>query len=343
MATLRDVAKLSGVSTATVSNVLNARNDRVSPETREKVLAAVRKLKYRPIALEKDQKAIRTQNLGVMVTDITKNPLLLHGYFRNTLDGIMEAAMFAGWSVTIFAEKTWDDLGLAIRRSYDGRCDGLIIIAPTKDSETVKTLQERGVTLVLVGTTANLPGISSVDIDNDSCAAQIANHFLGLGHRRFAFVGTDSITMSANERERTFRRVLVDAGIPPANYSVHWLKLEKKTPDDLIAEFQAMGPKRPTAVFGWHDEAAMGVLKAAQRAGLRVPEDISIVGIDDSPEAGQCSPGLSSIPQPLHLIGKRAASLIIERVADGHAPDEIVRFTSELIVRGSTGPSPDKS
>jgi len=276
----------------------------------------------------------------VMVTDITKNPILLHGYFRNTLDGIMEAAMFAGWNVTVFAEKTWDDLGLAIRRSYDGRCDGLIIIAPVKDSDTVRTLQERGVNLVLVGTTATLPGVSSVDIDNEFAATQIANHLLSLGHKTFAFVGLDSVTMSAVERERSFRATLTAAGIPSASYSVHWLKPEKLTPDELLRQFIAMGDRRPTGIMGWHDGMGLALVEASRRVGLRVPQDLSIASVDDAPEALQSSPELTSVPQPLHAIGKRAASLIIDRLTDSQVKDEIVRFTSELIVRGSTGPAP---
>jgi LacI family transcriptional regulator len=107
MATIREVAKAAGVSTATVSNVLNGRLERVSTETQERVLATVRALKYRPTALEKNQKAILTQNVGVIVPDLTEGPLRRHNYFRNILDGVLESAALRGWSVTIFIERMW--------------------------------------------------------------------------------------------------------------------------------------------------------------------------------------------------------------------------------------------
>jgi len=338
MATLRDVARLAGVSTATVSNVLNSRNQRVSTETRQKVLAAVRELRYKPTALEKDQKAILTKNLGVMLMDITKNPITRHGYFREVLDGIMEAAMFRGWSVTIFAEKLWDDLGLAVRRSYDGRCDGLVVIAPTVANETVAALQERGTPLVLVGTTATLPGVSSVDIDNEQGAILLASHLLELGHRSFAFLGDRPTIMSAVERERGFRHALLESGIPADRYRANWARDGGKSLEDFVKAWKKEGRNRPTAFFGWHDHMAQAFLRICQAEGIRVPGDLSLVGIDNAPEGIESQ--ITSVPQPLHLIGKRASTLLIDRLAEPDLPDEIVRFSVELVHRASTGPVP---
>jgi LacI family transcriptional regulator len=339
MATLRDVAKLSGVSTATVSNVLNARSDRVSPETRDRVLSAVRQLRYRPTALEKDQKAILTQNVGVMVTDTTKHPILFHGYFREVLDGILEAAMFRGWSVTIFAEKMWDDLGLAIRRSYDGRCDGLIMIAPPQDSETVKTLQERGVPLVLVGTTAALPGVSSVDIDNESVGAAAAAHLLELGHRRFAYLAPNPDTAAANEREASFRARLRQAGLPDDATRTFFARNEAAL--EVVADvISGMGSARPTAIMCWHDGAACSFGAILKARGFRIPDDFSIVGVDKDPLGDIFEPPITTFPQPLHTLGKRAANLLIDRLGEDRLPDEVVRYSTELTIRGSSGPAP---
>jgi len=338
MATLRDVARLAGVSTATVSNVLNSRNQRVSVETRQKVLAAVRELRYKPTALEKDQKAILTKNLGVMLMDITKNPITRHGYFREVLDGIMEAAMFRGWSVTIFAEKLWDDLGLAVRRSYDGRCDGLVVIAPTVANETVAALQERGTPLVLIGTTATLPGVSSVDIDNEQASILLANHLLELGHRSFAFLGDRPTIMAAVERERGFRNALIEAGIPADRYRSNWARDGGKPLDEFVKAWKKDGRNRPTAFFGWNDGMAQAFLQICQAEGIRAPGDLSLVGIDNAPESIESQ--ITSVPQPLHLIGKRASTLLIDRLAEPDLPDEIVRFSVELVIRASTGPPP---
>ncbi len=343
MASLRDVAQLCGVSTATVSNVLNSRNERVSLETRQRVLAAVRELKYRPTALEKNQKAIRTQNLGVMVTDITKNPITRHGYFREVLDGIMEGAMFRGFSVTIFAEKLWDDLGLAVRRSYDGRRDGLIVIAPSTENETVAVLQERGTPLILIGATATRPGVSSVDIDNEQVGIIAAKHLLDLGHRSFAFLGDKTIVVSALEREVAFRNQLLAEGIPAERYRANWMRDGGLLIPDLVRSWRGQGSARPTGFLIWHDAMAASFIEACRSEGIDIPEDLSIVGVDDSPEGLTCEPQITSVPQPLHLIGKRAANILIDRLAEPDLPDEVVRFSVELTIRGSTGPARDQS
>lgn len=343
MATLQDVAKLCGVSTATVSNVLNSRAGRVSAETRQKVLAAVRELKYRPTALEKNQKATLALNLGVMVTDITKNPLSRHGYFREVLDGILEGAMFRGWSITIFAEKLWDDVGVAVRRSYDGRCDGLIVIAPTVGSETVTVLQERGTPLMLVGTTATMPGISSVDIDNVQATDLITKHFLDLGHCRFCFMGNRRRVLAALERERAFRTALRAAEIPSDHLESNWVRDGGKSLEDYLRQWKKRGSDRPTAFYMWNDAEALSFLKAAKELGISIPRDLSIASIDDCPEASTSVPALTSVPQPLHLIGRRAATLMIDRLTEPNVPDEVVRFSVELTARESSGVAPKVS
>jgi LacI family transcriptional regulator len=339
MATIRDVANLVGVSTATVSHVLNGRVDRVGPETRERVLAAVRQLRYRPPALEDRQMAILTRNLGVVVPDITKNPLLQHGYFCNVLDGILEAAMFRGWSTSIFAERMWDDLGHAIRRSYDGRCDGLIIVAPSVNSELVSFLQQRGTPMVLIGTTSTLDGVSSVDIDNVAAGAAAAQHFLDLGHRRFAFLGRNSLTASSVEREQGFRNALSAAGVPARDiYSFTYE--EYRDGQSIAAALLAMPEKiRPTALLGWHDHLAIVVMRVLRDRGVRVPEDISIMGVDASPESADSSPSLTTIRQPLPSLGKRAANLLIDKVEDHNHPDEVVRVSIDFVLRRSTTPA----
>jgi len=348
MATLRDVANASGVSTATVSHVLNGRLDKVGPETRERVLAAVRQLRYRPPALEHKQKAILTRNVGLMVPDITKNPILLHGYFRNVLDGVLEAAMFRGWSTTIFAERMWDDLGHAVRRSYDGRCDGLIIIAPATTSEVVGAMQERGVPLVLVGSTANLPGVSSVDIDNVAVGAAAAQHLLDLGHERFAFFGAEEIVLGSTEREQGFRTALVQAGIPLSNYRYYVQKVRPGRPSvgalfDEEEFFQIPPALRPTGLMAWHDGTAERLYEMLPRYGLRIPEDVSVIGVDDPPESVTMTPPLTTFRQPLPTLGKRAANLLIDRILDPAHPDEVVRFSIEFVLRESTAPPPSIS
>jgi DNA-binding LacI/PurR family transcriptional regulator len=336
MASIRDVANLSGVSTATVSHVLNGRNDRVGSETSERVLAAVRQLGYRPTALEDRQKAILSRNIAIMTTDLTKRPLLTSGYFAGVLDGVLESAMLRGWSVTIFVENMWGDVGLAARRSYDGRCDGLIMVAPASDCEIVPVMRDRGSPLVLVGTTADSPGVSSVDADNVAIGGHAAKHLLALGHRSFAFAGKIDVIRSSIEREQGFREALFAAGIPESSYVS--LTCDRKEQNDILAtQFMSIPvAQRPTAILCWHDGLAARFSAWAQGEGIRVPEDLSIIGVNDGPECLESEPRLSTFHQNLPVLGRRAATLLIDRIEDPNLPDEVVRFQPKLIIREST-------
>lgn len=345
MSTIREVAKAAGVSTATISHVLNGRNDRVSEETRTRVMAAIRELKYRPPAMENQQRALLTRNIGVMASDLTKSPLLGvgHGYFLRVLDGILESAFFRGWTATITAERIWDDMGGTIRRSYDGRCDGLIFVGPALNDPLVESLQERGTPLVLVGTTAKLPDISSVDVDNDGIGFAAAEHLLILGHKTFAYIGRDELTCSALEREAGFRRCLVEADISLSHYQVYDrrdYKLSYKEIVDLIVE-SAPGT-RPTGLMCWNDGTGYDLSAALIARGMSIPGDISIVGVDASKAEDPTLPQLTSFPQPLQAIGRRAANLLIDKLGEEGQPSEVVKFNSEISVQESTGPAPDK-
>jgi LacI family transcriptional regulator len=275
-----------------------------------------------------------------MAMDLTKSPLLSQRYFLEVLDGILESTMLRGWSATIFVENMWGDVGLAARRSYDGRCDGLIVVAPQTDNEVVRVMRDRGTPLVLIGTTASIEGVSSVDIDNRAAGANAARHLLELGHRRFVFFGFNDRVSAAIERESGFRQTVLEAGVPVEDYYV--LAADRRArPEDVAKEFLAIpADRRPTAGLGWNDGLAIQMLELLPTMGVRVPEDFSIVGIDDSPESLISTPSLSSFRQVLPVLGRRAATLLMDRIEDHSLPDEVVRFQPEFMVRESTCPPP---
>lgn len=343
MASIRDVARAAGVSPATVSNVLNGRSDKVSLETRERVLAAVRELRYRPTALEHRQKAILSQNLGVMVPDLTEGPLLRHGYFRNILDGVLEGAALKGWSLTIFVQRMWYDVGQAVRRSYDGRCDALVMVAPQPGNEVVQLLSERGTPIVFVGSTPWVCGISLVDLDNEAVGKEAARHLVQLNHRRLAYVGYEYEQVSSVERREAFFTEAAALGIPASR--IHWVRVarigEDATFGGEIAARQILAmPNHPTGLFGWHDGLAGPLVQELLRFGKRVPEEFSVVSVDDAPEALDVSPRLTTFSNPLHDIGRHAATMIIDRLVDGRETVESFRFSPRLILRESTATAP---
>jgi LacI family transcriptional regulator len=340
MASIRDVARVAQVSTATVSNVLNGRSEKVSAETRERVLAAVRSLRYRPTPLEDKQKAILSQNLGVMVPDLTV-PLGSHEYFRKVLDGVMETAALRGWSTTIFVQRMWYDVGQAVRRSYDGRCDGLVMVAPQPGNEVVQHLHERGTLVVLVGTTPWLSGVSSVDIDNEAIGVAAARHLVSLRHKRLAYVGHQLEQVSSIERRESFFNEAKRLGIPEDRFQ--WIRPghdERGSDAERVVRELLSLADRPTGLFCWHDGLALPLLAELRLASCRVPEEVSVISVDDSPEDESSNPTLTSFRNPVSELGRRAAQMIIDRLVEGRDATEIVRYPSELRIRMSTGPAP---
>jgi LacI family transcriptional regulator len=338
MATIREVAKACGVSTATVSHVLNGRFERVGEETRVRVLTTMREMGYRPPPMEDRQKAIPTRNLGFMAEDLSYSPIFTNSYFAYVLDGILEAAGLQGWSTTIFIQRMWHtNIGQAIRRNYDGRCDGLLLMAPAFESETVNMLHERGVPMVMIGATSWIKGISSVDIDNRATAAAATKYLIERGHTRIGFIAAGPRSISSREREEGYRQGMVDAGLDPrADWVFSRWTLGGEWPHALVEAFLAMPlGQRPTAFVGWNDVLASQLITAFAGRGISVPKDVSLVSIDDGPEASRSTPALTTFRQPLQLIGKRSVELLIDHIADGGRFAETVRFSTHLVERQS--------
>jgi len=331
MATIRQVATLAGVSIGTVSKVLNGRDEKVDPAAKERILASIRTLRYRPPAFEQNQKATISENVGMVVPDLTERPLQRHGYVYGLLDGVLETSALRGWSVTIFADQMWSDVGTAVRRKYDGRCDTLIVVAPQPHRDLVRSLHERGAPIVQVGTTAWLDDVSSVDIDNHEVGRTVARHFLDLGHRRLGYLVDGREQMSSVERYAGFREVGGD--------TVQRLCIERdETHEQFAHRLAGMGDQRPTALMGWHDGVLVRCIPAFLKVGLEVPRDLSLVGVDNCGESEVFGFGLTSMLNPLDVIGRRAAAMAIDRVLDPTLPREIVKLTSSLHLGVTTAP-----
>ncbi|CAN5684143.1 LacI family DNA-binding transcriptional regulator [soil metagenome] len=331
MATIRQVAAHAGVSIGTVSKVLNGLDEKVDPVAKERIWASIRELRYRPPAFEPNQKAAVSQNLGLIVPDLTENPLQRHGYVQQLLNGALEVSAFRGWSVTIFADNMWDDVGNAVRRKYDGRCDGLIVVAPQPDRDLVPSLRQRGAPIVQIGTTAWLDDVSSVDIDNVEAGRLVARHFLGLGHRRLGFLTDHREQVSSVERFQGYQEV---AG----GKAVRLVMERDESPSDLIRRFLALGKGRPTALMGWHDGILLPLFAALEAEGLSVPCDLSLAGVDRSSEVREMGIDLTAVENPIDDLGRRAAAMAIDRALDHSLPQEIVKLPPMLTVGSTTGP-----
>lgn len=349
VATVRDVARLSGVSVGTVSNVLNNRTQHIRPETRERVLEAARHLKYRANGVARGLVQRRTRTVGVLFF-ASSAIVVLDPFTSAILHGVMLGTSPRGYSVLLFPQPFTNrgkDLGVLA----DGRADGILVVAPERDQETASALVALGVPVAVVSARMeSKDGIPSVDVDNHLGAYRATEHLISLGHRRIAHLTGSDHQKSAHEREAGFRAAMASSDIPVREDFVircgyHGGEAYEPT-RRLLALLDA-----PTALFCANDNIAVGAMLAARDAKVTIPTDVSVIGFDDAPAATLVSPPLTTMRQPLSEIGRRAAELLITRLEnpeEGAHPRGLsdapgippVIYEPTLVVRGSTAAPP---
>src|SRR4051794_10571379 len=319
---MADVARLAGVSQQTVSRVLND-SPHVRPATRERVLDAIGKLGYRPNRLARALVTGRSRTLGVLSFDTT-----LYGP-ASTLFAIERAAHEAGYFVSIASLRAPDAESLrgGVERLLESGVEGVLVIAPQESA--ARGLLELPADVPVVATEAAPAGdVPLVAADQRGGARLVTEHLLGLGHETVWHVAGPAGWLEAADRVRGWRAALEAAGAPvPPPLAGDWSARSGYAAGRGLAE--------ATAVFAANDQMALGVLRALHELGRRVPDDISVVGFDDIPEAAYFSPPLTTVRQRFDEIGARALRLLLARIENGAGrTGEAVR--PELIIRAST-------
>ncbi|MGO1739927.1 MAG: LacI family DNA-binding transcriptional regulator [Actinomycetaceae bacterium] len=337
-ASIRDVASLARVSVGTVSNVLN-HPDRVSADTRDRVMTAVTKLDFVRNESARQLRAGTSGLIGLVVLD-AGNP-----FFTDVADGAERAINEAGYSLMLAnsgedAEREASHLALFERV----RAEGVLVSPVDSASPALTRLRELGIPLVLVDRGIELEQACAVSVDDVAGGVLAAEHLLEQGHRRLAVVGgPDSLRQVAERRSGAQQAV---AGFADGNG--RWARLDVVPTSALtIAEGRRVGGEiaamptveRPTGVFALNDLLALGILQGLTLSGLRVPEDVAIMGYDDIAFAEAATIPLSSVRQPRADLGRRAAELLMEEIraaAGGDHVHEHVVFPPELVARAST-------
>ncbi len=299
---MTDVARLAGVSHQTVSRVLNG-NPQVHPETRERVLKAVAALNYRPNAMARGLVSRRSRMLGVVSFDT-----ILFGP-ASTLLGIERAARAAGYGVSIATLERVDrqSVLLAANNLADQGVDGIIIIAPQMAAAAALHSLPPGIAAVAVESGQD-SGLPSVSVDQILGARLAVQHLLDLGHKTVWHIAGPTDWLEARDRVNGWRQTLTDAGTPiPPMIAGDW-----SAQSGYAAGVALAGQSDVTAVFAGNDQMALGLLRALHERGLRVPEDISVVGFDDIPEAGFLLPPLTTIRQDFDEVGRRSMATLLQ-------------------------------
>jgi LacI family transcriptional regulator, repressor for deo operon, udp, cdd, tsx, nupC, and nupG len=335
VSTIKDVAEAAGVSIATVSRALHGL-PRVSEATRQRVLAAAAELRYVASPSAASLASGQTNAIGVVA------PFVNRWYFAAIVHSAEERLRKTGYDLLLYS------LGTDAherRRAFSGtllrkRVDGVLVLGLQPTVEEVAALSTVGGPVAIVG--ADVPGWASVRIDDEGAARCAVRHLLGLGHQRIGFIGGDDPLHTAMPADRRlgYRAELVTAGLPvrpeleaDGGFTVR---------GGLVAAEQLLRlPEPPTALFAASDEMAMGAVRAARQAGLRVPEDVSVIGIDDHEMAELLD--LTTVAQPVVAQGVLAAEMILAALADPGQPLPAVTVPTELVVRGTTGPAPQQA
>jgi len=333
MATMKDVARLAGVSIATVSATING-SAFVSAELRERVTEAIHQLGYAPDGVARSLKKGRTQLIGLIVADIT-NP------FFTELVHVIEAVMQdAGYSVLLCdTDEDFEKERHYLRILQTHRVDG-VILAPTGAAEayqSLKALSER-LPLVLVDRALPALGLDAATVDSFAGAYEATAHLLELGHRKVATVAGPHHLAPARDRLDGFRAALEAHGVAVRTDFIRSGSFREEEEAMAAALGLLSGEDRPSAIFAANNHMMIGVMRAITQLQLNCPRDVSVVGIDDFPWANAFTPRLTVVRQPVEQLGRAAVRLLLARMA-GHSPEPIHEvLRPALVIRDSCAP-----
>ncbi len=329
MANLTDVARRAGVSPMTVSRVVNGSGS-VSPKLRARVEAALTETGYMPNTVARNLRTNRTDTIALLLPDMT-NP-----FFTTLAQGVETAAREAGISMLLAnSDEREDEEARLAALLLQRQVDGLLLVPAATGAGTVRLCRDRGVPLVVVDRRPQAADVDVVRADSEGGARELGQLLVGLGHQHLAVLSGPASVPTAVDRVAGFRRAVVDEAGLGEPVVIHGAFSIESGHDMALAAMQR--EPAPTALFATNNFIAIGVLHALDELGLRVPDDVAVVGFDDLPRAMVTFPFLTVIAQPAAEIGRRAVSVLLERQADPDGPTRDEVLPTELVVRRSSG------
>ena len=328
--TIKEVAREAGVSVATVSRALNETGP-VRAETRRRIREVADRLRYVPHGAARSLITNRTSTVGVLLPD-------LYGeFFSEVIRGIDQTARRHGYHLLVSSSHSDRAEVEAAFRAMRGRVDGLIIMTPEIDSETLEANLSATVPVVLLNCHVDGESNDSITIDNYGGAYAMVRHLIGLGHRRIALIRGAARNQDASERLRGYRdamAVLGGAWTPdlelPGDFT-------EESGHEAVEHLLSLSP-RPTALFAANDSMAIGALSALAAAGLQVPDDIALTGFDDIPIARFTTPPLTSVHVPITDLGSRGMRSLLEALEVGNRHlRRHETMQTRLVIRTSCG------
>jgi LacI family transcriptional regulator len=335
MPTIRDVAKQAGVSPITVSRVVN-NSGYVGKETKKRVQAAIRQLGYVPNTLARSLRSRRTCTLALVLTDIT-NP-----FWTTVARGAEDAASQAGFSMMLGnTDESEEKQDRYLTALLEKQIDGILFVPAGNANAAIRKLKRQDVPVVVLDRRITGAKADVVRCDSDGGAYKLTQLLLSLGHRRIAVLSGPRSISTAEDRVRGYQRAFAEHGMPIQPELMQYGGFTVESGVEMARGALTLSP-RPTAIFAGNNFIAIGALKVLQEFGVRVPEDIALVGFDDLPANLTIDPFLTVARQPAYEMGSRAAELLLARLT-GTAPrefQEVVLPTEVEIHRSSGSPTP---
>lgn len=332
MSTIRDVAQRAGVSTMTVSRVIN-RTGYVHAETRSRVEAAVAALGYVPNSLARSLRFKRTKTLALVLTDIT-NP-----FFTTVARGVEDVASDAGFNV-IFCntDESEQEQAEYLRVLVQKQVDGVLLVPASNTAQPITFLQKHGIAVVLVDRRIPDVAVDTILGESEGAACQLTELLLDLGHRQIAMLSGPVDVSTAVDRVAGYRRAYCQRGQTAPEALIFQDAYTVDGGLRMARQALAVTP-RPTAFFAANNFIAIGAFQVLHQQGLRVPEDISLVTFDDLPHT--LDPFLTVARQPADEMGRRATELLLARLQEtAPSPPQEIVLPTPLIVRRSSAPPP---
>jgi LacI family transcriptional regulator len=329
--TIKDVARASGVSCATVSRVLSG-YEFVRETTRNRVMEAVEHLGYVANLQARSLVSGRSQIVGLLV------PNLDNGYVGTITLGIDQELALTNYDVMLYTSHRHPGKeSFYVDAIANGLTEGLLLIAPLVPTAYLNALREQNFPYVLIDQTDATESSNVVEATNWQGAYEATCYLNQLGHTRIAFITGSLAVRSAIDRLQGYKAALVDCGIPVREELVIEGDFQQPTGYETTKSLLQSVDPPPTAIFASNDLSAFGAMDAARECGLRIPGDISIIGFDDIPQASFVYPKLTTVRQPLEQMGQVAVKLLLEHIEGRSRAPQRVALATQLVIRDSCG------
>lgn len=330
--TIRQIAKLAGVSRSTASRVLND-HPNVSPELREQVQKVIAQTGYQPDPVARSLSSRHSKIIGLVIP-LAIRSLFEDPFFPRLMQGISEGCNSHDYTLSLFLfHSEEEERKLHDRISHSRLLDGFVVTATRTGDPLIPQLLANEIPFVVHGRHED-PRVSFVEVDNETGAYTAVSHLVRLGRQRIALITGPSSSLAAEDRKQGYLKALRQRGVYVDE------SLMARGDFTETSSYEAMLrllPLDPDAVFVASDSMALGALRALRQAGKRVPEEVAIVGFDDMPQAATANPPLTSVRQPIRRAGVLAVEMLIDLLRNGaEAPRRII-LPTELVIRASCG------